>query len=67
MTEWGKGRFVGAEEYLSRQLKDWIPEGSDFTLLAMGDGHFYLEREHIYYNSSCRKSFCDGAIAEWKE
>jgi len=66
-TPWGKGRFVGLEEYLFRRPHDFITEGSSFVLPAMGEGHFYLERQHIYYNPSHRKSYCDGAVAEWVE
>ncbi len=66
-TPWGNGRFVGLGEYLSRQPRDFIEEGSSFVLPAIGEGHFYLEGKHIYYNPSHRKSYCDGAVAEWVE
>ena len=68
MTDWGITRnyhFI-LEQYLFCKTKDWMSEGSSFVLPEMGEGHFYLEKEHIYYNPSCRKSFCDGAVAEWK-
>jgi len=66
-TPWGKGRFVGLEEYLFGKSQDFIEEGSSFVLPAMGEGHFYIEGKHIYYNPSHRKSYCDGAVAEWVE
>ena len=69
LTDWTLTRdyFKPIAEFLSDKSKDWIPEGSSFVLPGMGEGHFYLERAHIYYNPSHRKSYCDGAVAEWVE
>jgi hypothetical protein len=69
LTEWGKTRdnIECLKEFFPDKSKNWIPEGGSFILPGMGAGHFYLEEEHIYYNPSCRKSVCDGAVMEWKE
>jgi hypothetical protein len=69
MTDWGKTRDYASVvwKYLFDKPIDLIPEGASFVLEGMGLGHFYLEKKHIYYNPSHRKSFSDGAVAEWKE
>jgi hypothetical protein len=69
LTEWAVTRdyVKPIEEFLSDKIFGFLPEGGSFVLPGMGEGHFYREKDHIYYNSSCRKSFWDGAVAEWKE
>jgi hypothetical protein len=69
LTEFGDSKewCISLKEYLSDKSKDWLPEGSPFFTQDSGYGHLYLEREHIYYNPTHQKSFCDSAVAEWKE
>lgn len=70
LTRWAQTRdyVTPIEEFLSDKILGFIPEGSSFVLPGMGVGHFYLERDHIYYNPTTRrKSFWDGCVAEWKE
>ena len=69
LTDWASTRDYKkpVEEFLSDKILGFVPEGSSFVLVGMGEGHFYLEGVRIYYNPSHRKSFMDGAIAEWEE
>ena len=68
LTNWAQTRdyVKPIEEFLSDKILGFIPEGSSFVLPGMGEGHFYLEGTRIYYNPSHKKSFMDGAVAEWK-
>ena len=70
LTEFGESKewCISLKEFLLDKSKDWISEGESFLTKDSGYGHFYLEREHIYYNPTTRrKSFWDGCVAEWKK
>jgi hypothetical protein len=69
LTQWGECHFgcVELAIFLSQKTRDWVSDGTVFVLPGMGEGHFYLEKDYIYYNPAHRKSFCDGAVAKWWE